>query len=244
MTSPSDSGQEQVQLTILIPVYNEIRTLETVVTRALAADTLGRTREVILVDDASRDGSTDLGRRLAERHAEVRLLTHATNRGKGAALRTGLAVARGELVLIQDADLEYDSADYPVLLSPFAKGADVVYGSRFRQPGNAVGIRRWQRGGNWLLTEVSNLFTGFDLTDMETGYKVIRRTVLDRISLREARFGIEPELTIKLARLRPRPRLVEVPIHYASRGYAAGKKLTPMDGLRALYCLVRYRLSG
>jgi glycosyltransferase involved in cell wall biosynthesis len=244
MRKPDDSGLPAVQLTILIPVYNEADTLETVVTCALAADTLGRTREVILIDDASGDGSADLARRLAERHPEIRLLTHPTNRGKGAALRTGLAAARGEIVLIQDADLEYDSADYPALLAPFAKGADVVYGSRFRRPGNAAGTRPWQRGGNWLLTQLSNLLTGFGLTDMETGYKVIRRSLLDRIRLREERFGIEPEMTVKLARLRPRPRLVEVPIHYASRGYAAGKKLTPLDGLRALYCLVRYRILG
>jgi len=243
MTGPHSSVRP-VQLTILIPVYNEAQTLETAVTRALAADTLGRTREVILVDDASGDGSPELARRLAERHPEVRLLTHTMNQGKGAALRTGLAAARGELVLIQDADLEYDSGDYPVLLAPFAQGADVVYGSRFQQPGSAVGIQLWQRGGNWLLTKLSNLLTDLELTDMETGYKVIRRSLLDRVELREARFGIEPEVTIKLARLRPRPHLVEVPIHYASRGYAAGKKLTPTDGVRALYCLVRYGLFG
>ncbi len=237
-----DSGPPPVQLTILIPVYNEAQTLETVVMGVLAADTLDRTREVILVDDASRDGSTDLARRLAERHPEVRLITHATNRGKGAALRTGMAEARGELVLIQDADLEYNPAEYPVLLAPFAQGADVVYGSRFRQPGGAEGIRPWQRGGNWLVTNLSNLITGFGLTDMETGYKVLRRSLLHRFGLREARFGIEPEITVKLSRLRPRPHLVEVPIHYTSRGYEAGKKLTPVDGLRALYCLVKYRL--
>jgi len=232
-----------VQLTILIPVYNEIRTLESVVIRVLSADTLGRTREVILVDDASRDGSVELAHRLVERHAEVRLFSHATNRGKGAALRTGLAAARGELVLIQDADLEYDPADYPALLAPFDHGADVVYGSRFHPHGSARGLRPWQRGGNWLLTHLANLLTGFRLTDMETGYKVIRRRLLDRITLHEESFGIEPEVTMKLARLTPQPRLVEVPIHYASRDYEAGKKLTPVDGLRALYCLIRYRVQ-
>ncbi len=229
-------------LSVLVPVYNELSTLGEMLDRVMAADTLGLTREVILVDDGSTDGSRELAQEMAAERAGIRLLAHPKNRGKGAALRTGFAEARGELVLIQDADLEYDPADYPTLLRPFQHGADVVYGSRFHPQGSAAGIRPWQRGGNWALTRLCNLLTGLRLSDMETGFKVIRRHILWSLTLREESFGIEPELTVKLAALRPRPTLVEVPIHYTSRDWRAGKKLTPRDGLRALYCLARYRL--
>ncbi|MFH2006074.1 MAG: glycosyltransferase family 2 protein [bacterium] len=230
-------------LSIIVPFLNERDTLRPVVERVLAADTAGLERELILVDDGSGDGSTRLARALTQEHACIRLLRSPVNRGKGAALRRGLAVARGELILIQDADLEYSPEDYPALLGPLLEDrADVVYGTRFADDVDSRFPMFAQRLGNRLLTRFSNALTGLELTDMETCYKVFRADVLRRVSLREDRFGFEPEATAKIARLRPRPRVLEVPIGYRARTREAGKKIGWTDGLRALYCIARYNL--
>ncbi len=226
------------QLSIIIPIYNESASWREVLARVLAADGCGLSREVILVDDASTDGTTEELRSLAAKERQgVKVCFHPVNRGKGAALRTGFDAARGQWVLIQDADLEYSPDDYPALLGPLIRDeADVVYGSRF-----ACG----RRGGalanycaNRFLTGLSNLTTGLRLTDMETCYKVFRRELLSGIELREERFGIEPELTAKFARRRA--RFVEVPISYAPRTQEEGKKIGFGDGVSAIRCIVQY----
>jgi len=233
-----------MRLSIVMPVYNEERTVDRVLDAVLASPVEAEI-EVIVVDDASTDGSA---RRLAARAAadpRIRLLRHERNRGKGAALRTGFAVATGDVVLIQDADLEYDPADYPRLIAPIADGsADVVIGSRFAPGGNgADGGAARGRGahylGNRLLTWLSNRMTGLDLTDMEAGYKVFRREALQGLRLRSERFGIEPELVQKAARAGWRIR--EVPIAYRRRAYREGKKITWRDGLAAVWHIVRFR---
>jgi len=233
-----------MRLSIVMPVYNEERTVDRVLDAVLASPVEAEI-EVIVVDDASTDGSA---RRLAARAAadpRIRLLRHERNRGKGAALRTGFAVATGAVVLIQDADLEYDPADYPRLIAPIADGsADVVIGSRFAPGVNgADGGAARGRGahylGNRLLTWLSNRMTGLDLTDMEAGYKVFRREALQGLRLRSERFGIEPELVQKAARAGWRIR--EVPIAYRRRAYREGKKITWRDGLAAVWHIVRFR---
>jgi glycosyltransferase involved in cell wall biosynthesis len=233
-----------MRLSIVMPVYNEERTVDRVLDAVLASPVEAEI-EVIVVDDASTDGSA---RRLAARAAadpRIRLLRHERNRGKGAALRTGFAVATGDVVLIQDADLEYDPADYPRLIAPIADGsADVVIGSRFAPGVNgADGGAARGRGahylGNRLLTWLSNRMTGLDLTDMEAGYKVFRREALQGLRLRSERFGIEPELVQKAARAGWRIR--EVPIAYRRRAYREGKKITWRDGLAAVWHIVRFR---
>jgi glycosyltransferase involved in cell wall biosynthesis len=232
-------------LSIVMPVYNEAGTLAEIVQRVLSADLpAALERELILVDDGSTDGCWPLIERLVERHAGSRLvpLRQERNRGKGAALRRGFAEARGDVVIIQDADLEYDPADYAAVLGPILDGrADVVYGSRFA--GGAGGDAAVHYLGNRVLTWVSNLMTGLRLTDMETCYKAFRREVLARITIRSERFEVEPELTAKSARLVGRGRIVEVPIRYAGRDYSAGKKITWVDGLKAIWTILRYRFA-
>jgi glycosyltransferase involved in cell wall biosynthesis len=221
-------------LSVVIPVYNEARTIREIVARVRAVPI---DKEVIIVDDHSTDGTRDVLREL-ERQARVRVLYHAENRGKGAALRTGFAHAAGEVVLVQDADLEYDPRDYPKLLAPILDGrANVVYGSRFL--GDESRDPSWlHRFGNRLLTCVSNACTGQRLTDMETCYKVFRRDALREIELAQDRFGFEPEITAKLSRRGE--RIVEVPIAYHGRGYEEGKKIGLKDAWSALYCILRY----
>ena len=209
----------------------------------LAADTCGLGLEVIVVDDASSDSSYEKAQSLAIADPRIRVLRHERNQGKGAALHTGFAQVSGDIVLVQDADLEYDPAEYPKLLRPILGGrADVVYGSRFLGGESKRVLFFWHMVGNRLLTTLSNMLTNMTLTDMETCYKVFRREVLKRIELREKRFGFEPEVTARLARLRPRPVIYEVGIGYHGRTYQEGKKITWKDGLRALYCILRYRL--
>jgi glycosyltransferase involved in cell wall biosynthesis len=222
---------------VVIPVFNEQDTIAAVLARVRQC---GLPCQLIVVDDASSDGTAD---RLAAEAADPNLIVvrHATNRGKGAALQSGFARATGTVVLVQDADLEYDPADYPVLLAPILAGeAEVVYGSRFL---DAAGRspHSWHATGNRLITDISNHFTGLDLTDVETGYKVFRREVLDQIApqLCECGFGIEPELTARIARL-PGVRIVERPIRYQARGYAQGKKIRLRDAFWAVWCIVRY----
>jgi glycosyltransferase involved in cell wall biosynthesis len=228
----------KVRVSIVIPVYNERDTIREIVARVRRA---GIHEEIVIVDDFSVDGTRDVLLELAE-DADVRVLMHGYNRGKGAALRTGFAHVQGDVVMIQDADLEYDPQDLPSLLEPIARGeADVVYGSRFL--GNPYqDPSRLHRFGNWLLTATSNLATGQRLTDMETCYKAFRRHVLEQITLEQDRFGFEPEITGKISRLGY--TICELPIRYASRSYEEGKKIGIRDAINAFWCIAKYRFAS
>lgn len=225
-----------MKLSIVIPVYNEEATLHEIVGRVL--DTPYE-KELVLVDDCSKDSSASILAELAEKHSEIRVFSHTENRGKGGALATGFAEVSGDVVLIQDADLEYDPADYPVLLRPIEEGkADVVFGSRFLG-GPYVRVHLfWHYLGNRFLTLVSNAFTNLNLTDMETCYKVFRREVAQELDIQSRTFAVEPEMTAKVAR--QRVRVYEVPISYAGRDYDEGKKIGPKDAFIALYAIVRW----
>ena len=225
-------------LTVVIPVYNEIETLEELVRRVQSSPVR---KEIVLVDDGSRDGSRELMRRLAD-PPHVRVLEHERNMGKGAALKTGFAAAVGDYVIVQDADLEYDPQDYERLLRPVREAnADVVFGSRFLVGEYARVHLFWHYLGNRFLTFCSNLMTGLNLTDMETCYKLFRREVIQGIDIKSQRFDIEPELTAKVARRKL--RIFEVPISYAGRNYSEGKKITWRDGLEALWAIVKFRFT-
>ena len=228
-----------MKLSIVIPCYNERGTIEAVIDAVRAAP--GGEKEIIVVDDCSRDGSGELLE--GPLRAKVdRVLRHPVNRGKGAALRTGIAHATGDIVIIQDADLEYDPQQYPVLIEPILQDkADVVYGSRFLGGGPHRVLYFWHRVGNGLLTLVSNMFTNLNLTDMETCYKVFRREIIQSLVIEEERFGFEPEITAKIAKLRC--RVFEVGISYYGRTYEEGKKIGWRDGVRALWCIVRYNVA-
>jgi len=230
-------------LSVVMPVYNEKDTLVEIIGRVLAAP-VELDREIVLVDDCSRDGTLELYPQLERLfpNAKIRLVKHAVNQGKGAALRTGFTEARGDIILVQDSDLEYDPNDYPKLLKPLLDGrADVVYGSRFIGGDEHRVLYFWHCVGNKLLTLLSNVFTNLNLTDMETCYKVFRSAVLKNMRLRSNRFGIEPEITAKVAR--GGWRIYEVGISYSGRSYEEGKKITWKDGLKAVYCIVRYKLA-
>lgn len=229
-------------LTVVIPAFNEVKTIERVLERVRAAPLPdGVDLEIVVVDDASTDGTqAKLEELAASGEVAFKLVKHGENQGKGAALRSGFAAATGDFVLVQDADLEYHPRDYPVLLQPLLEeGADVVYGSRFLGGPHRV-LFFWHYQGNKLLTLLSNMFTDLNLSDMETGYKVFRKEVLDKLTLNSNRFAIEPEMTAKVSK--QRVRIYEVPISYAGRTYAEGKKIGWKDGVAAVWAIVRYNL--
>ncbi len=225
-----------MKLTVVIPVYNERDTVLRVVDAVKEVDL---EKEIIIVDDGSTDGTREILAAIAD--PEVRVILHDRNRGKGAALRTGFAAAEGDAVIVQDADLEYDPREYPRLLRPIMEGkADVVYGSRFIGGEQHRVLFFWHMIGNKVLTLLSNMMTDLNLTDMESCYKVFRRDVLRRITIEENRFGFEPEITAKIAKLRV--RIYEVGISYAGRTYREGKKIGWKDGISALRCIFKYSL--
>jgi glycosyltransferase involved in cell wall biosynthesis len=224
-------------LTAVMPVYNESATVAEAVKTVLAQRPV---QQLIIVDDCSRDGTWDQLQPFAQMEPRVKLIRHEVNRGKGAALRTGFAHATSEIVVIQDADLEYNPAEYCRLIAPILSGrADVVYGSRFRGGSDACRVLYyWHSVGNNFLTMCSNMATDLNLTDMETGYKTFRRELIQRIRIEEDRFGFEPEITAKVAK--EKVRIYEVGISYAGRTYADGKKIGWKDGFRALWCIWKY----
>lgn len=228
-----------MSLSIVVPVYNEENTITEILARIIAVK-LPFEKEIIVVNDCSTDRTMELLSNYAANCSNIKVISHQTNMGKGAALRTGFAIANGDIVIVQDADLEYDPQEYPKLLKPILdKKADVVYGSRFRGEGPHRVLFYWHYVGNKILTYMSNIFTNLNLSDMETCYKAFRRTVLSQIDIKENRFGFEPEITAKVARCKC--RIYEVGISYSGRTYKEGKKVNWKDGVRALWCIVKYR---
>jgi len=228
-----------MKLSVVMPVYNEQSTLHEVVTRVLAVPL---DIELICIDDASSDNSREILSQLKITHPQIRVLLQPKNIGKGAALRRGIQESTGDFIIIQDADLEYDPAEYQLLLRPLLEGkADVVYGSRFLGSGPHRVLYFWHSVGNWVLTLISNMLTNMNLSDMETCYKVFRREILQSIPIEEDRFGFEPEITVKIAKRRL--RIYEVGISYWGRTYEEGKKIGWKDGVRALFCLFKYTLT-
>ena len=229
-----------MKLSIVIPVYNEKKYIREIVKQVREVNLPGIEKEIIIVDDYSTDGTRDILKNVLIKEV-AQVVYHEGNMGKGAALRTGFQYASGDVVIIQDADLEYDPAEYGKLLKPILDGkADAVYGSRFvgSEPHRVLFF--WHYLGNKLLTLLSNMFTNLNLTDMETCYKMFRKEVLDSIQIEQNRFGFEPEITAKLAR--GNWRIYEIGISYSGRNYAEGKKINWQDGVQALWCILKYNL--
>ncbi|HKG20296.1 MAG TPA: glycosyltransferase family 2 protein [Blastocatellia bacterium] len=228
-----------MKISVVIPVYNEEATIAELIRRVAAVEI---PKEIIIVDDGSTDGTRDALAGIEKQYDNVRLFLRAANAGKGAALRHGFQQATGDFVLVQDADLEYDPSDYGVLLKPLIEGkADVVYGSRFLTTKEHRVLFFWHSVGNRLLTLISNMFTNLNLSDMETGYKVFRREVIQAIDLEQKRFGFEPEVTVKISRMKL--RIYEVGISYYGRTYEEGKKIGWKDGVQALWCILKYSIK-
>lgn len=227
-----------MKLTVVIPCYNEKATISAIVQRIKEAPV---STEIIVVDDYSSDGTRDILKRDIESQV-AQVIYHEKNEGKGAALRTGFANATGDLVIVQDADLEYDPSDYPVLMEPILEGkADVVYGSRFLTNRPHRVLFFWHSLGNKFLTLCSNVFTNLNLTDMETCYKLFKRDIIQKVDIKEKRFGFEPEITAKVAKMDC--KIYEVGISYAGRTYEEGKKIGWKDGVRAFYCIIKYGMA-
>lgn len=232
------------KLSIIIPAYNEAKTIHLILNKIQSVPLINNIqKEIIIVDDCSKDNTLEIIEQYKKSSSlHIRLISHEINQGKGAALHTGIKHATGELVIIQDADLEYNPEEYNLLLKPVIDGyADVVYGSRFMGGNPHRILFFWHSIGNKILTTLSNMFTNLNLTDMETCYKLFRREMIQSLSLKENRFGFEPEVTAKIARI-PNVRIYEVGISYYGRTYAEGKKINWKDGFRAIYCILRYNL--
>jgi glycosyltransferase involved in cell wall biosynthesis len=230
-------------LSVVIPCFNEEKTIDDLVKRVLSAERFDLDLEIIIVDDKSQDRSLEKAQSLRDDNPEIKLIEHDVNQGKGAAMRTGFENTTGDIVIVQDADLEYDPGEYSKLLKPIIDGyADVVYGSRFIGGDSHRVLYFWHSVANRLLTLFSNMMTNINLTDMETCYKVFRREVLDQISLEEPRFGFDPEITAKISHQNPAPRIYEVGIKYNGRTYDEGKKIGWRDGIRVIISILRYNL--
>jgi glycosyltransferase involved in cell wall biosynthesis len=227
-------------LSVIMPVYNEAATVAEIIQRVLQQPAV---QELIIVDDCSKDDTLAVLQEIARHEGRIRLFNHQVNAGKGAALRTGFKEARGQIVIIQDADLEYDPTEYSKLLIPILSGrADVVYGSRFLGSEAHRVLYYWHSLGNYFLTLLSNMATNLNLTDMETGFKAFRREVIQKIDLVENRFGFEPEVTAKLAQFSPKLRIYEVAVSYYGRTYEEGKKIGWKDGVTALIAIIKYNI--
>ena len=225
-----------MKISIIIPVFNEKNSIEEIIKRVQAVD-VGLEKEIIIVDDCSQDGTRQILEKL--NYPNMKLFFHSKNKGKGAALQTGFSKAEGDIILIQDADLEYDPKEYHKLLEPILDGrADVVYGSRFLGGPHRV-LFFWHYVGNKILTMLSNIMSNLNLTDMETCYKVFKKEILNKIKIKSKRFGFEPEVTIKFAKLKC--RIYEVPISYSGRDYSEGKKIGWKDGIAAIFHIIRYK---
>ena len=232
-----NQDKSKIQLSVIVPCFNEINTIQTVINNIQKSPV--ESKEIIIVDDFSTDGSREFLQTIDSHN--IKILFHNKNLGKGAALYSGISKAEGEIIIIQDADLEYDPNEYPVVISPIIKGkADVVYGSRFQggQPHRVVYF--WHRVGNGFLTLLSNIFTDLNLTDMETCYKAFKKSLIKNIVIEEKRFGFEPEITAKISKLNC--RIYEVGISYYGRTYKEGKKIGWKDGVRAIWCILKYNL--
>ena len=236
------SPENHIKLSIVVPCFNEAQTLERCLQHVLKIQDESLSLEIIIVDDCSTDNSLKIANALAKSFPEITVLCHEQNRGKGAALQTGFQHATGQIVAIQDADLEYDPADLKRMVTPIADNkADVVLGSRFASGGAHRVLYFWHYLGNKFLTLLSNMFSDLNLTDMECCYKVFRREIIQKINIRESRFGVEPELVAKVAQLRV--RIFEMGVSYSGRTYEEGKKIGYRDGIRALYCIFHYNAS-
>lgn len=233
----------QAKLSIVIPVYNEESSVRELVDAVQAVDLAELSKEIIIVDDCSTDSTWSILSEINELHSNVFIFAHKKNQGKGAALRTGFEKVTGDFIIIQDADLEYDPSEYPLLLDPLMNDrADVVYGSRFLGGSAHRVVYYWHSVGNRFLTTLSNMFSNINLTDMETCYKAFRKEILEQVVVRENRFGFEPEITAKVSKLHC--RIYEVGISYHGRTYEEGKKAGWRDGVHAIWCILKYNLLG